>query len=322
MDEASGPYSGRQHAFAASPMKWGIINMGYRHKASDSFQALLYYGGDSVPSGSGTKIVMMAFAPSMTLHYRPRLAVTKGTKDDGTPIIIAVRDPDVSVGSSSSIVDGSVTTVEDAALSSYSEVVTNRSTDWEGQVKLSGIYDEFMVSEGAYIGGSPIRIYDSRYGMSGYAAKVREVELNFSEQTTTLVLNNYSEMYANSIIDSSRMAYSAGNLAVEASSSDLFTIQYVRLESSATLPSGSSHTIEIYSTETGYVSAAADVLRILDLDVAVISAYFPRGVGTIKTQYGITRVRVDESIVIDIDSAIRPDKYSNQSLIVNVQMNI
>ena len=317
MDEPSGTYAGRQHGIAASTTSWGDIRLGIRYRANDSSQATLYYAGDGERSG----IPMMAFVPSLTLQYRPYLAVTKGTKDDGTPIIVAVRDPDVDIGSASSIVDGSVTTIEDAALSSYSEIITNRSTNWEGTVQLSGIYTDFMVV-GTYTGGVPVRIYDSRYGMSGYAARVREVELNFTEQTTTLYLNNYSEMYANSIIDSTKMAYSAGNLAVEASSSDLFTKQYVRLESTATLSSRTNHTIEIYSSENGYESATADVLEISDLDIAVLSAYFPRGISTITEQYGITRVRVDGSTVINIPEAIRPDKYSNQSLIVNVQMNI
>lgn len=317
MEEPSGSYAGRQHAFMASRTEWGNIRMGYRHKASDASAGTIYYAGDGDRSGEP----MMAFTPTMTMQYRPYLAVTRGTKDDGTPIIIAMRDPDVDVGSATSLVDGSITEVEDAALSSYAEIVTNRSTDWEGQVQISGIFLDFF-DEGTYVGGSAVRIYDSRYGMSGYQARVKEVQLDFTNQTTTLVLNNYSETYSNSIVDSTKMAYSAGSLAVEASSSDLFTLQYVRLESSATLSSRSSHTIEIYSSETGYVSAAADVLQVLDLDIAVLSAYFKRGVGTVTNQYAITRVRVDGSTVINIDPSRRPDKYSNQALIVNVQMNL
>lgn len=317
MDEPSGSYSGRQHAYAASRTTWASIRMGYRHKASDSSVMTIYYAGDGSRSGEA----FMAFVPSMTMQYRPYLAVTRGTKDDGTPIILAMRDPEVDVGSASSHVDGSITEVTDAALSSYSEIITNRSKDWEGQVRLSGIHLGLMV-EGTYVGGAPVRIYDSRYGMSGYAARVKEVTLDFSEQTTLLTLNNYSEMYANSVIDSSKMAYSAGGLAVEASSSDLFTLQYVRLESSTSLSSSATHTIEIYSSETGYVSAVADVVKMVDFGIAILSAYWRKGYGDITTRYGITKVRVDGSTVINIPSAKRPDKYSNQSLIVNVQMSL
>lgn len=315
MEEPSGSYAGRQHAFKASRTTWGSIRMGYRYKASDSSVKTIYYAGDGSRSGEP----FMAFVPTKTMQYRPYLAITRGTKDDGTPIILAMRDPDVSIGSASSLVDGSITEVTDAALSSYSEIATNRSKDWEGTVKLSGIILDLMV-EGTYVGGAPVRIYDTRYGMSGYAARVKEVTLDFTEQTTLLTLNNYSEMYANSVIDSSKMAYSAGGLAVEASSSDLFTLQYVRLESSSSLSSSSSHTIEIYTSESGWVSTYADVVSIVDLGIAVMSAYFKRGVASTTAQYAVTRVRVDGSTVIDIPSAKRPDKYSNQSLVVNVQV--
>lgn len=317
MEEPSGSYAGRQHAFRASRTTWGSIRLGYRYKAEDASAKTIYYAGDGSRSGEP----FMAFVPTKTMQYRPYLAITRGTKDDGTPIILAMRDPEVSVGSASSLVDGTITEVTDAALSSYSEIATNRSKDWEGSVRLSGIHLDLM-AEGTYVGGVPVRIYDTRYGMSGYAARVKEVTLDFTEQTTLLTLNNYSEMYANSVIDSSKMAYSAGGLAVEASSSDLFTLQYVRLESSTSLSSASSHTIEVYSSDAGWVSATADVVEMTDFGIAVLSAYWRKGYGDITTRYGITQVRVDGSTVIGIPAAKRPDKYSNQALIVNVQMSL
>ncbi len=315
MEEPSGSYAGRQHAFRASRTTWGSIRLGYRYKAEDTSAKTIYYAGDGSRSGEP----FMAFIPTKTMQYRPYLAITRGTKDDGTPIILAMRDPDVSVGSASSLVDGTITEVTDAALSSYSEIATNRSKDWEGSVRLSGIHLDLM-AEGTYVGGVPVRIYDTRYGMSGYAARVKEVTLDFTEQTTLLTLNNFSEMYANSVIDSSKMAYSAGGLAVEASSSDLFTLQYVRLESSTSLSSASSHTIGIYTAQTGWVTTYADVVSIVDLGIAVLSAYFKRGVASTTAQYGVTQVRVDGGTAISIPMTKRPDKYSNQSLVVNIQV--
>ena len=314
----------RQFAFRPSRLNWMLMELGLRYKAEDASVMTIYYAGDGEMDGQP----LMAFVPTRTMQYRPHLAVTRGTKDDGTPIIVAVRDPEVSIGSASSLVNGSTTEITDAALSSYSEIATNRSKDWEGQAKLSGIHLNLMTDERGIsdpdfcIGGAPVRIYDSRYGMSGYAARVKEVTWDFSNQTTLVTLNNYSELYANSLIDSSKMAYSAGGMAVEATSSDLFTLQYVRLESTATLSSASSHTIEIYSDSIGWVSATADVVRMLDLGVAVLSAYYRRGVASIKTAHGITRVRVDGSTEISIPWAHRPDKYPNQALIVNVQMQL
>lgn len=324
LQAVQGSASSRQFAFRPSRLNWNLMDLGMRYKADDTSVMTIYYAEDGEMDGQP----LMAFVPTKTMQYRPNLAVTRGTKDDGTPIIIAVRDPEVSIGSASSLVNGSTTEITDAALSSYSEIATNRSKDWEGQVKLSGIHlnlmtDERGISDSDFcIGGAPVRIYDSRYGMSGYAARVKEVTWDFTNQTTLVTLNNYSEMYANSLIDSSKMAYSAGGMAVEATSSDLFTLQYVRLESTATLSSASTHTIDIYSAETGWVSATADVVRMLDLGIAVLSAYYKRGIASIKTQYGITKVRVDGSTEISIPYAHRPDKYSNQALIVNVQMQL
>ena len=317
MEEPDGSYITCQHAFRASRTTWGSIRMGYRYKALNTSVKTIYYAGDGSRSGEP----FMTFVPTKTMQYRPYLAVTRGTKNDGTPIILAMRDPAVSIGSTSSLVDSSITEVTDAALKSYSEIAANRSKDWEGTVKLSGIFLDFMV-EGTYVGGAPVRIYDTRYGMSGYAARVKEVTLDFTEQTTLLTLNNYSEMYANGVIDSSKMAYSAGGLAVEASSSDLFTLQYVRLETSASIKSQTSHTLEVYSSQSGWVSAKAEVVEILDLGLVILSAYWRKGYGSITTQYGITKVRVDGSTTIDIPSSKRPDKYSNQALIVNVQMSL
>lgn len=319
MDEPSGSYSGRQHCFSADRTAWGRIHLGYRHIAADASTATLYYAGDGSP-GSGA-IPMMRFAPMMTMRYRPCLAVTKGTKDDGTPIILAMRDPAVAVGSATTTVDSSITTIEDAALASYSAIITNRSKDWEGEVTLSGCYLDFMKDSGTYIGGVPVRINDSRYGMAGYAARIKQVRIDFGQQTTALTLNNFSEMYANAIIDSTKMAYNAGSMAVEASSSDLFTRQYVSLVTTAKVGSG-AQTISIFgSGSSAIASAPADILRVPELGVCVLSAYFPRGIGTVTAKYGIQKVRVGSTdIAIPVDR--RPDKYSNQSLIVNVQMNL
>lgn len=317
MTELSGSYINRQHGIAASETSWGSIKLGYRYKASDSAVATLYYGGDSSP-GSGA-IVMKKFSPSLTMKYRPYMAVAKGTKDDGTPIYVTLRDPAVSVGSCATSVDGSVTTMEDAALAAYSNIVTNRSKDWEGTVELSGIYTQFMVS-GTYVGGVPIRIYDSRYGMSGYEAKVKEVSLDFTNQTTILTLNNYSEMYANSVLDSSKMAYSAGEMSVEASSKDMFVRQYVFLDqSSVSLPGALA--VQFWDGTSWSASVTGDVISFPELGVALVSAYFERGIGDAQMQYAVSQVRVNGT-TIAIDTYRRPDKYIDQSLIVNILYKI
>ncbi|MFA6711076.1 MAG: hypothetical protein WCR83_07135 [Candidatus Methanomethylophilaceae archaeon] len=309
---------GRQHGICAHRSDWSRIIVGYRYKASDTSVATFYYAGDSSPSSGA--IPMKMFIPSLSFSGKSYLAVTKGTKDDGTPIMVAMRDSAVSIGSAISIVDGSITDPKDAALTSYSKIMANRSKDWDGKIVLSGIYTQFMLTSGSYVGGVPIRIYDSRYGMSGYQARVKEVQLDFTNQTTTLTINNYSEVYSNLVVDSTKMAYSGGNLAVDATSNDLFIRQYVFVEGGS-LSSGTSHTIEIYSGGSWY-SVDADVIQVPELGIAVLSGYFAVGVGTNTVQYGVTYIRVDGGTSINIPSAKRPDKRYNQSLIVNVQVSI
>jgi hypothetical protein len=76
-----------------------------------------------------------------------------------------------------------------AAKTAYGKLLENISTDWEGSAVISGIWPVFFASGGL---GAGITIYDSRYGMSGYTARVRECTWNFDDQTTTIVVNNYS----------------------------------------------------------------------------------------------------------------------------------
>lgn len=312
--------SSRQYAMAASRTSWGAIALGYRYQASDTSVATLYYAGDSSPSSGA--IPMMKFTPSMTMKYRPYMAVAKGTKDNGTPIFVTIRDPTVSIGSCANSVDGSITEVDDAALSAYSNIITNRSKDWEGQIVLSGVYTQFMLDSGNYIGGVPVRIYDSRYGMSGYQARVKEVEIDITNQKTILTLNNYSEVYSNSIIDSSKMAYSAGEMSVEASSKDMFVRQYVFLDQSTTsLPSSTTVSVVVDGTTVSADSSNVDIIRFPELNVALVSAYFDKGQGVATSQYAVTYVIVGGN-AIQIPQYRRPDKYRTQSLIVNVLYKI
>ena len=312
------PNGGRQHSMCVSPTSWGTVIMGYRYRSNDTSIASLYYGGDSEPMAG--RIIMMSFAPSLSLKNRPRLAITKGTSMNGIPVMVAMCDPDVPVGASIGVLNSSVTEVPDAALSSYSNIITNRSNNWEGQIVLSGIHRQFMSESGSYIGGMPITIYDSRYGMSGYRGRVKQVIYNYSNLTTTLILNNYSEVYSNAYVDSSKMAYQAGNMSLEASSVDMFLRQYVWVRGGSA-GSGSSHTIQISPNGTTWLeSRPANSIHVAELGITVFSAYFPPGIATIEGLHAVTHVRVDNGTPVAIPQYRRPDKRRDQSLIVNVQI--
>ena len=310
--------NGYQHAFAVVPGTWDTIRVGRRYKPSDTSQDTLYYAGQI---STGTP--MMSFSPSLSKKNRPYLATARGTKNDGTPIIITVKDPNVSIGPTASVIGSSESSDADMAFQAYSQIMTNRSTDWEGQVELSGIHLGYMTkgSSATYIGGVPVRIKDNRYGMSNYQAKVKEVTLDFQNQKTTLVLNNYTEMYANAVLDSSKMAYQAGNLSVAATAEELYTRQYVFVDSGQTLPTAASYTVTIYFID-GSSTQPASVIKYPELGIATVVAYFPAGVDYRNVQYPVLSVKVNSMSKVSINQYLRPDKRRQQFLIVNVQMNL
>lgn len=309
---------GDMHAMAAVPTSWAYVWIGRRYKASDSYQKTLYYAGGSTYTG----IAMKSFSPHITKSGRPALAVAKGKRNDGTPIIVAVKDPNIAIGSSVSVLGSSESSSVDAAFNAYSQIITNRSTDWEGEVVLSGIYMDFFSRSGNNVGGIPVRIYDSRYGMSAYRAKVKECTVDYQELTTTLVLNNYSELYSNAVLDTSKMAYEAGNMSAVATAVELYTRQYVFVDSGQSLPSTSTYTMSIQLTTGDTMTVEADVIKYPELGVATVIGYFPEGSPYTSSQYAVYRVRVNSGSWILIDSHMRPDKHISQYVIVNVQMNL
>ncbi|MBR6911157.1 MAG: hypothetical protein IKN41_04800 [Candidatus Methanomethylophilaceae archaeon] len=309
---------GDMHAMAAVPTSWAHVWIGKRYKASDSYQKTLYYAGGSTYTG----IAMKSFSPHITKSGRPALAVAKGKRNDGTPIIVAVKDPNIAIGSSVSVLGSSESSSVDAAFNAYSQIITNRSTDWEGEVVLSGIYMDFFSRSGNNVGGIPVRIYDSRYGMSAYRAKVKECTVDYQELTTTLVLNNYSELYSNAVLDTSKMAYEAGNMSAVATAVELYTRQYVFVDSGQSLPSTSTYTMSIQLTTGDTMTVEADVIKYPELGVATVIGYFPEGSPYTSSQYAVYRVRVNSGSWILIDSHMRPDKHLAQYVIVNVQMNL
>ena len=83
-----------------------------------------------------------------------------------------------------------------------------------------------MISRSASTIGSgvPVRLYHSRLGLSNYQAKVREMTLDFDAQTTTLVLNNYSQKYVNQVTDASSMSVMAATYANNSATETSFTL--------------------------------------------------------------------------------------------------
>ena len=336
MEEEDG--TNRQHAFCASPSTWKAVNMGLRYKAEDTARRILFFAGDYPsykPNAGGSNppsgwVAMKSFAPVLTKSGRPALAVAKGSTNDGVPIIVAIRDPDVECGASATALESAQSTPLDAAFSAYSQIMTGRSTRWEGTAELSGIHSEYMERSGQHIGGIPLSIYDSRYGMSAYRAKVKECTVDYQNLITTLVLNNYSEMYSNAVLDTAKMAFSAGVYSVVATSTELYTRQYVFVQTSTQLPSGITHMGICFdggSTPAENQELEA-IISLPELDSALVVGYFPVGTAYTSTQYGVTSIKLGHmsgsdfvsDATIAIPEEVRPDKNMSQYLIVNVQM--
>lgn len=323
MEDEGGTYDGRQHAFCASTTVWGNVNLGVRYRAEDTSQKALYYGGDAAIVGGQ---IIKTFSPSLSKAGKPAFAMSKGLKNDGAPIMVGIRDPSVGVGAGATAIGSSATTEVDAAFNAYSQIMTNRSTAWEGSLELSGIHSEYMKRAGSWIGGVPIAISDSRYGMSSMKVKVRECTVDYQNLITTLVLNNYSEMYANVVLDTTKMAYQAGSMAVVADSTELYTRQYIFRETSTTLPSGSAYSVQIYFDGSWQTEETAVVVKYPELGVCTVVAMLPYGADYSTNSYAVQKVRVKcdnvTTATLDIPEAWRPDRYAGQYLIVNVQMEL
>lgn len=233
--------------------------------------------------------------------------------------MVAVVDPKQRTGTCNQTIGNSTPSLLESALSAYADIMRNRSTDWSGEIVLSGIRKELMTS-GEFCGGKPIRITDSRYGFYAYEAKVKEIEYDYANQKTTITVNNYSEVYSNSILNTEKMAYSAGNLSVEGASVDMFLRQFVNLDKSDTPEPENHDTMEIMGDEeSGTTPGSCQPSRIEfpELGIVILNGYFAAGNGVCTKQYGIKKIRVGTTD-FEIPDARQPDKWSNQSLIVNV----
>lgn len=305
--------NGHQYGFRSNAIDWDIIDIGKRSKKSDESVLDIFYAKDII----NKRDAFISFNPSISLKNNPRLSVSKGAAENGNPIMVAVVDPKQRTGACNQTIGNSTPDILESAMSAYSDIMKNRSTDWAGEIVLSGIRKELMTS-GEFCGGKPIRITDSRYGFYAYEAKVKEIEYDYANQKTTITVNNYSEVYSNSILNTEKMAYSAGDLSVEGASVDMFLRQFVNLDFSDIYEPQDHSTMGIMGDEgTSPGSCQPSRIEFPELGIIILNGYFAAGNGVCTKQYGIKRIRVG-NMDFEIPTARQPDKWSNQSLIVNV----
>lgn len=192
----------------------------------------------------------VSFAPSLTIKNRPKIVTLRSTststgsttakslittvsKTSGTAWPSYTTDDTLRFERTESAVSvNSVNEVRDAVLQAYGEMTSAELDEWEGEMVLPGIVLDLIRTSGQYAGsGIPITVTDSRYAMTDYAARIRQVAYDLNAMTTTVTLNNYSMVYSGQISDTVALAVTGASQAFAAGDSTFFNTQYVFIES-------------------------------------------------------------------------------------------
>ncbi len=325
--------SGRRRAFSARGYTTPIIVLSSRHRLTDSAFAHIHYGGDAV-TGSEERIALASFSPSMTFKSRPNLVLVRGTmsskgRADSTPIMVAVED----TASTSRrfglvvenvIADGSVNMAVDAANSAWAEITENDLDEWEGTITIPGIRRDLLPATGAYAGsGVALKVTDSRNGLFGYQVRARELRIDYSACTTTVVLTNHSMIYSSGISDTAAMAVTSADVATGANDTTLFNTQYVRVrtdQAQTIKDSGNDVQGKLYSIQSWFDFNDVSILQLPSgRNVIVASAPANGGLhARDDASYDVCDIRINGGPSIAIRPTLRPDYYEGQLLILNL----
>ncbi len=309
----------------------GTVYAGARRTKLDTPSYAIVYGGDTQTAYIGLDVV--SASPNMTSVNRHPVCIAKGTKTDNglsssvnTPLIVACVDSSSLNALGKTLADVSSDTSNSTnyacAAAALSKVQSGRANEWSGTFTVAGIWRDLISRvAGTYGSGMPVRIYYSPLGLSDYAAKVREITIDWETATTAITVNNFSMLYSNSISDSDTMALHAANYSVDSSTDESFTTQYVLVYASSAqtiLPSG--NTVQTTLANGQSFTADAEVFRYPELGTATIVAIYPAGGSfyDLTNVNSVRTVKVNSNTAITIDSSIRPDKRRSQTLIVNV----
>lgn len=286
--------------------------------------------GEDVGASSLTELKIVSASPNISMINRYPTYLAKGTENETTgegsvsnPLMVAVYDSDslsqIGMALEGISSDSSNSTASACASSALSDVLSGRASEWSGSFTVSGIHINMISRASANIGsGVPVRLYYSRLGLSNYPATVREVTLDFDAQTTTLILNNYSQRYVNLVSDSASMSVTAATYAINAATETSFTTQYVLIRSSFSHnSSGNTMTLRLSNGATATVNAQVFVFP--ELGTKTITATWDSSTAYDNSNaHGAYQVRVNSGSYVTIPSAVRPDKKKGQTLIINM----
>lgn len=323
---------GRMRAYLCRGFTTPVLAIGARYMRDDTPLALLHYGGDS-PSGTATRIAFASFSPSMTLKNRPSLATLRGTissqgSTDSVPLQIAVEDVDSTearygVLVETVVADSSIASMGDVGNAAWAELAENELDEWEGSMVLPGIRTDLFDLTGPYAGsGVPVRVTDSRNGISDYHARVRQVKLDYNACTTTVTLSNYSMVYSSGISDTTALAITSADVATGANSTTLFNSQYVRIRTDVdqNIGDGTGVIVTGHKNEGDFEFSSVSVF-ILPNGRHLIHAVAPAdgdGHAESDAMYDVVGVEIGTNGMLEIRPSVRPDYYFGQTLSVDI----
>jgi hypothetical protein len=320
--------TGRRRAFI-SRERSQIFCIGDRYNVTDEPKMHIVYGGDKTEDG---QVPFVSFNPTMTLKNRPMmvtLRATSATGDDSQPVIVSVLDPRMlkqSYGCAPVETVSSTTSVasdRDAVREAYGLLTSNELDSWEGQIVLPGIVSGLIERGGDYAGsGIPIRITDSRNGITDYRARVRQVSHDWNSMTTTITVGNYDLAVLNRISDTIAMA-SKGNAEAfsAASSATAYQTQYLwdAVLSTDVLVRDEPNTLQIVVSRQGVEST----VDIADKSIGLL----PDGSAVMQGRIVSTLADVDAYGVVayiingtrfNVAEEMRPDFYIGQTLVISL----
>ena len=304
------------------------IASGVRHELTDdpALTVCRNASASGVPSGA---VEFVSFAPRMTLKGRPSLAVVRGSweGDEAMPMVVAVE----AEGSSSTrglvieavATDSGTSDVQSAMRAAWASLDAESLDSWEGTLVVPGFLPGLIERTGAHAGaGAVIAIYDERYGLSGYKVLVKEVRADYGKRTTELTVTSHSPAYASTVPDTAAAVQMAGDLST--GSGMLYRMQYARAVTQMSIPEASMGQVEVSASSGAAWWPCEDVTVGYTPTRAVVTARIRGAKGQCTdyegSPYAVAQIRVggEGGTVIAIDPYKRPDLYTGQTLIVQV----
>ena len=321
---------GRMRSFLCRGFTTPVVAIGTRYAKDDTQKVTVHYGGDSA---SGNHIAFSSFSPSLTLKNRPSLATLRGTiseqgSSESVPLQIAVEDVDSTelrygVLVETVVADSSIASMGDAGNSAWGALSSSELDQWEGSVTVPDTHPEMLELAGSHAGsGVPIRLTDSRLGLSSYHARVRQISVNYNLCTTKLTISNYSLRYSSGIADTTALAITSADVATGDNSTTLFNSQYARVKTNVdqNLGDGTQVTVKGIKTSGTFDFDSVSVFALPNGRHLVHAVALSSNTGHTEDSevYGVVAVRIGSNSQLDIRPSVRPDFYAGQTLSVDI----